>query len=205
MKNTRLLDLETPPVIGEIYLVPCISMYIGKTREYEFVPIIGQAHSDPELGNDSWHGHLDVRFATDDEIRKYTHVDPIKIRNASTNLNFDIPIFSLHVQQPKIEEVSKVCVGECLDLRSCMRSDSWMINRYVPNYDLHTVMENEQEHKKLDLKCKICPHRGVQLNSVAPTDGVLTCPGHGLQWSITTGELVRKTGKKARHIYKVEK
>jgi hypothetical protein len=33
----------------------------------------------------------------------------------------------------------------------------------------------------------ICPHRNVQLGSMAPIDGVITCPLHGMRINAETG------------------
>ena len=37
----------------------------------------------------------------------------------------------------------------------------------------------------------ICPHRGADLSTFQPDkNGCVTCPLHGLQWNVETGELV---------------
>jgi nitrite reductase/ring-hydroxylating ferredoxin subunit len=33
-----------------------------------------------------------------------------------------------------------------------------------------------------------CPHRGFQLDDAGVTNGVLTCPGHGWQFDLQTGD-----------------
>ena len=35
----------------------------------------------------------------------------------------------------------------------------------------------------------ICPHRGADLSGIAPQDGIIICPMHGLQWHAQTGTL----------------
>lgn len=57
------------------------------------------------------------------------------------------------------------------------------------------MVERQQRNKVC--KGKVCPHQGCDLTTVKPNlseDGheVLTCPCHGLQWSTTTGEMVRR-------------
>jgi hypothetical protein len=44
----------------------------------------------------------------------------------------------------------------------------------------------------------ICPHKGADLSSVAPVDGCVTCPLHGLTWNLKTGECVRRYGEARR-------
>ncbi len=43
------------------------------------------------------------------------------------------------------------------------------------------------------IKGHICPHRGFDLSTVEPVDGVLTCPLHGLQFCAKTKKLLNKT------------
>jgi hypothetical protein len=193
----RLLELKAPPVIGQKYLVPCMKVF------YEFVPVFGPAHSDPELDNPVQHIHLDIRFLTDKDIERLTHGDSrADLTKNETNFITNIPVVGVTVKNPEIIEKKKLCVRECLDLRGYETPLGGTLKRHIPDAELNEVMENQQEHKILNLSCKICPHRGFPLNSVPVYDSVVVCPGHGLQWCVKTGKLIRRTGAASRHILK---
>jgi hypothetical protein len=50
----------------------------------------------------------------------------------------------------------------------------------------------EDIYKKEKLVCRICPHKGINLNSIAPdADGNKVCPGHALKWD-KFGNLIRR-------------
>ncbi len=143
-------------ITGKEYIVDCIFAYpLGDT------PVIGIAHRDPELGVDTIHYHIDDRFVSDDDLRKYY---PFK------NI---VPI----VEQ-----------DECLDRRfklkkMCYRS----INRSFKNGGELTKMQKfrdklKSDSFKLDMNCKICPHRNILLEKIKSKGGIITCPMHGLKF-----------------------
>lgn len=49
----------------------------------------------------------------------------------------------------------------------------------------------------------VCPHAGVALSGGAVEDGVLTCPGHGSQFDLGTGERVRGPADQSIRTYTV--
>lgn len=59
------LPLDTPPVVGQVYLVPCLDAGDGR-----FLPIIGPRHADPGHGINAReiHYHTDVRFRRDEAL-----------------------------------------------------------------------------------------------------------------------------------------
>ena len=61
--------ITTPPIIGQRYLVPCVLTDDGKNIP---IPIIGEAATDPEIGNNELHLHVDIRF-TSDKTFQYWH------------------------------------------------------------------------------------------------------------------------------------
>lgn len=61
-----LIDsLTAPPVVGERYPVPCLRSRCGR----HLFPILGPLHADPEIEVPDVHGHLDLRFVTDETAR----------------------------------------------------------------------------------------------------------------------------------------
>jgi hypothetical protein len=201
IKLDRLLELKAPPVIGQKYLVPCVEIFSGFSLKNEFVPVLGPAHNDPELGQLLWHAHVDIRFMTDTELEHFTSVKLEEMKNES-NVNISIPVTTMTVKQPTVTEHEKLCIRQGLDLRGYKTPLGWLVSRYISNAETNKIMEDQQEHKKMDLTCRICPHRNFPLNSVPVYENVVICPGHGLQWCVKTGKLVRRTGPKGKHVYK---
>lgn len=109
----------------------------------------------------------------------------------------------INQKEINLEDVPKECLREDLDLRSYKSSDNWTVDLHIPDYNHHKTMEDTCEDRRLNLACKVCPHKRVPLNSVPIYDEVITCPGHGLQFSSTTGKLIRRTGPNAKHSYKI--
>lgn len=72
--------------------------------------------------------------------------------------------------------------------------------RVMPEYPQHMPWRLSLAHAfaKEKLRNDICPHKGTNLTTCSVVDGVVTCPGHGLRWNVTTGKLVRRwPGKEA--------
>lgn len=100
-------------------------------------------------------------------------------------------------------------------------AEEWMLKKFGPRIpvppeisDEVWVSESDMEPTRLDgyigtthpdlvqkseiscnhlIKGHICPHRGFDLSTVEPVDGVLTCPLHGLQFCAKTKKLLNKT------------
>jgi hypothetical protein len=71
-------------------------------------------------------------------------------------------------------------------LRKCKRA--------MPEYPRHMPWRISLAHAyaKEKLRNGICPHKGTDLTTCPVVDGIVTCPGHGLRWNVTTGKLVRE-------------
>jgi hypothetical protein len=76
------------------------------------------------------------------------------------------------------------------------------VKRWVQgdNVDNSGVFEDKYENIKLK-DCKVCPHRGIHLGSVPARGGLITCPGHGLDFDEQTGCVVRRTKKTGDDTY----
>lgn len=195
----RILELQGPPTIGETYLVPCITCFKkpdpnnldkhifcasnDSDAEEIHVPLLHcDLHAEPELGISTRpHAHIDFRFMTEGELRiMNSHLESIT-RGES------VPAMTFQKDQMKeITEHPKTChrhFAGTIPLFS--------INRFMVVGDYESLQDSMCS-RKLDLKCKKCPHKGVPLNSVEVINGIIVCPAHGLSWSATTGEFVRK-------------
>jgi hypothetical protein len=61
---------DKPPIPGKYYLVPCVQAEHEITGFHigEWVPIVGDLHSDPEIGADFLHFHYDLRFCDSEAL-----------------------------------------------------------------------------------------------------------------------------------------
>lgn len=191
--------MTSPPVVGETYLVPCITMDYGQNGVWD-VPVFGTVHSDPELGVAASfdHLHIDQRFVTEIYLNKFHHC-------GSSNL-FAKPEVSIMVQRrltlpvlsgPNIKGTREEKPMECLReiyLTPYMVNRDKSVNRWFTGDSLNHFGRFEDKHGDATLKaCKVCPHRGIPLESMPVRNGLITCPGHGLDFDACTGKLVRRT------------
>ena len=125
-------------------------------------PVINHPHTDIENGQKETHYHIDSRFYNP----KSTFL------SAKYSLKY--------ILRPEIE-----------------------VHGYLDYFVLPVVSEVETlvtpshliSHSKLKHKCihkGKCPHRGMDLSQVAPKDGVIRCPLHGLVFHEKTGKLLTR-------------
>ena len=172
-------ELNSPPIIGQTYIVPCMfgqidllskaqvrppvwwpvmrpshqdSVYVAKIKSI----LVGEEFIDEEYFEDdpltSHHYHIDPRFTPDEY-----YVDwELKNNNLHNVINI----------QGEIIWKNLVCLRE------------------MPTQRLFTGFGQKflDDHLGKKIKCGRCPHRGVLLNSVPINDGVITCPNHGLKF-----------------------
>ena len=171
--------------VGHLYLVPC--MYVDPEVRTSWmpvdgwVPIFGPRHSDAEeLQFPVEHYHVDWRFVPEAAFkwacRPYvpTPLGQVLSKTDRSGLN-GVPV-------PK--------------RRKCRRP--------MPIFPRVTLGESGMRWKRLEQamtkSCSrlkpgnICPHRGIDLTPYAAADGTAVCPGHGLRWNLTTGQLIRRHG-----------
>lgn len=183
-KIQHVKDVETPLVVGEKYIVTCITPgpYVPIERCF---PIIGNIHSDDELaagGNkeaSKRHIHLDVRFIFDDVFKEF---------------NFINEQFAYFIDVDTIT-INDFLQGHTKDLiLECRRQYSYINPTLMPYRDL---FEDQYAHCKVD--CNICPHRKTDLSNIKPItiNGKLVkvCPLHLLTWSCETGKMVKREMK----------
>jgi hypothetical protein len=125
-------------------------------------PVLGDLHEDREyIGFPERHWHVDSRF-----VPKQLLIDGPRFGIAT--------ILSRALTTPAFEFISV---------------KRWKCKRQTPMHpyrfdDLWNAFQNH--HLKSSM---ICPHKGVDLSSQPVIDGCVTCPLHGLTWSVATGKL----------------
>lgn len=163
--------------VGKFYTVPAVRTTGEDVRDgICWLPVLGPEHSDKEHINfPAEHWHIDWRFAPDRSYRSATG-----FLGPSHCYAVIIQRFSNSNGKPLVEGDPVMRRMKC--------------KRELPAYPFHRVpWLAKLKDAYADHKLKpgmVCPHRGLPLQG-CPRDGdVVTCPGHGLRWNVTTGALV---------------
>jgi hypothetical protein len=173
--------------VGKLYMVKCVQWrFLFKDI---WVPIYGELHSDPEIGNPKLHYHVDYRFMTDNYIKLLYNTENIE------NLNSKI----------KIVGISKDKKYKFLTRRLRCYRNFWLARPQgnLGDNDCGTISDityKEFEGMFCDEKiivkdsCRFCPHKGTPLDDATQIKkGVIECPAHGLAWDLTTNRLHVRT------------
>jgi hypothetical protein len=166
----KVTDLKTEPIIGKFYLVPHVLW------RYWWVPIIGEPHTDADLGISATHYHYDLRFLADDEL-----FDPIRPnRNNVTREESTLArVLTDNAFRPGVEFKRRKCRHRMADFKWLPEIASY--RRFHDAYIGRSV------------KCGKCPHRQMPLESL-PRDaaGNVICNGHGLKINLITNQVVER-------------
>ena len=179
MSLVRVEDLTEPPVIGETYLVPCVWGTPNKRNDpdlYKWYPIIGPRHSDAEyIKFEPLHFHFDHQFMADADRDSLGGIFGPEEPLVYVLANYD--------QDTGIVHWPLVCLRH--------------IKKY-PSLSFSKALNEAYEDKTVT--CGKCPHRGLPLGCLPrePGTNIVTCPGHGLRWDLTTGKLVHPS-KRSDH------
>lgn len=150
-------------VTGQFYLVPCALVPDSLLANAKgFVPVLTPAHSDPDLGADYAHYHIDYRFVDATAFARYRTQERAK---AGYVVLADAPI-SMMRRKAK---------------RPHLSFPEFKSSRHLPK------MERRYADCSIDLDNPVCPHKGICLQDAPIVDGVIVCPGHGLGWDAATG------------------
>lgn len=172
--------------IGKTYRVPTIYAEDWHVCRYTgWLPIMGPLHEDAEHVNFPYqHWHIDWRFASKRLFDRITwparHMLQPRYKTAEQYC------YAWPVQQK--DNIGRTIVAKPPELRrmTCKRALPGF-----PRTAAKWIPALECAYAGSKLKNLRCPHRGIPLDGIAPVDGIVTCPGHGLRWNVQTGELVR--------------
>jgi hypothetical protein len=163
MKTTFDNNKDVPQV-GNFYNVRCAKMQ-SHNGTYNYIPVIGGIHSDPQFGTNHRHIHIDGRFIGKNS---YFWID----EGITNHIIFVDGEFN---QSNKfIEFVVK--------RRKCMR----LTTGIRPPHPKNGGLEYWQWYKSMIGKScagKRCPHFGTVMHE---RDGKLVCPLHNLEGDIET-------------------
>ena len=202
-----------PYIVGQTYRVPCVR---GTWSTFGPVwwPVNGPLHDDEHLLNFPWdHWHIDHRFVTVAKWRAGATLE----RGPKLHF-YSRPLHTMFVEPlgyPKpVDHIKMPAVGdadagthESEDvirqrrvkpyLETLPRKSWYQLRRKVCLRQYESIPELEKFSEKLredfiasrlDLKRRICPHKGADLSTIPVRDGVIECPLHGLQFCAETGE-----------------
>lgn len=160
------LTENTVPVLGEFYMVPCAKRkhHGGKV---DYIPVIGNEHSDPQLGFSMKHFHIDCRF-----IKRASTFDITKDgkTSAAINTEYKFPFIRF--------------LGIVYQKRKCVRLTTGL-NITPSGYEIYGNFYAKYLGKSC--KGKRCPHLGTTMHEC---DGVLRCPLHDLIGDLKTETII---------------
>lgn len=184
-----LADLHAPVQAGEFYKVPCVRLVADRDyfKQYKafvqigWMPVWPILHSDAEIGFPEQHYHLDWRFVSDEDLR---YIAVTAYGNAMAAASADEII---HANMTLVITHTSICQGPEERNRRCYRVETlWPYEHRAPE-----LLENLPRLKCAKLKDGRCPHWGFDLRTIQPDEnGIIQCPGHGLCFKDSTGELV---------------
>jgi hypothetical protein len=186
-------ELDSPPVVGRRYWVPCVRV------KGSLWPVIGPPHGDADLGVPEVHLHHDCRFMSERQVQQ----------NLSTILAVAATLPELWFKEAQgvtLEQVLELARHSPLaaalavtlalpveGLRGAPTPHLRVCKREVavapPGWFLPML---EQQHATVRAPdCRSCPHRGTPLRGLpVDAEGGVVCPAHGLRWSKATGRLM---------------
>lgn len=153
--------------VGKFYNVPCAAIYRGNGKFIGYVPIIGEAHKDKQIGVDFSHYHIDGRFSSQND---YYTTDEYGKTNGVISLK-------------PIGDVLAFCKRIEIKKRKCKRLTTGInpppsAKKY---WDWYRTMVGKS------CKGKKCPHLGVDMFE---ENGKLVCPLHKLIGDIKTEKII---------------
>lgn len=184
----------TKPVIGKAYQVPCVfgtpsffSIHLRVNQQMNrWYPVFTPSHEDSEYIRRQrfvWRRIDESKQILEKEF--YYEHDPSTLHHYHLDDRF-IPAewayLDRHASQERITYNGVIFSSEVnvefFELK-CIREQCATVN---PESILGKSFAEKYINKPM--KCERCPHKGIDLSSIHPIDGVITCPAHGLKFSL---------------------
>lgn len=172
-----MADRSTDGVtVGKFYRVSAVRVHEWHGLCNSWVLVVGPKHEDREIIGFQWeHFHVDWRFAPK---RVFDYL--VSIRDEESGVH------GWTVLDPDTHGNRVILEGPTLRRMKCKRD--------VPPYPSQRATWLPKLRERFacaKLTNGHCPHRGIPVSAMRREGDVLVCPGHGLRWSATTGELIR--------------
>ncbi len=209
-KKAPFVDtLAAPPVVGKEYRVRCLLRHRKGTDKTFWLPIIGAAHTDAELGVSEQHYHPDFRFVSRRLVIEHFGVAP-NTPGWERRMGQIEALTSVKTKRSEVFSVVRVLLRRCVrpmptfpEKRAarlfpigCEQFPNFYQRGKTRGAFVPVTLRCERlcDGKRIaDISNPVCPHRGFPLASLSvDADGCVTCPGHGLRWSLRSGELVSR-------------
>ena len=172
----RVDRLKEPPVKGRFYLVPAILWSWHGSRRHLWWPVIGNKHRDPEFFNfNHLHYHVDPRFLNRKHLAQLFHRRDVGKLGDVLSMPLNSVFLPDGPGKPQLRRMR--CAGAEILYPFADR---------VPVIGLNKHHAGQQCAR--GKRGWVCPHKHVALGNVAPIDGVITCPLHGLRIDAETGK-----------------
>lgn len=177
MALERADRLKSPPLLGKYYLVPALLWdwdFRGGTEMWW--PVLGYQHNDVQFfGIHEMHYHVDPRFLT----RRHWRCIWASSIYSKLNVVISKPL-GLRSRPDGVREKPEPTRMRC----------SMVEVPYGHAHQMSVCSLNRHFDGTQCAKGKrgfVCPHKHIALGSIAPIDGVITCPLHGLRVDAETG------------------
>lgn len=178
----RIVEMTEAPIVGTMYLVPCVAWYAEEIGEGKpvWLPVYSGLHRDKEIVKfPAQHWHLDWRFITK------RHVSARGCWNCLENGRaFGVPVSAG-------DDVENVSVNRPTEKRlKCVRMMPKYPTKNAPWLkELSDAMAGETVIRSG--KCNLCPHKMLPLDGTGDDPERTVCRGHGLTWNLKTGEMAK--------------
>lgn len=173
----------TEAVIDQFYRVPAVRVnnWCGFSG---WLPVIGPKHSDAEVVKFPWpHWHIDWRFAP---AKAWAYASAVRIPGY---------VYGRPIQCPNNRNEIVVLEGPADRLMKCKRPLPPYIEAGKISWKEDWVTELRKMFCGTKITNGLCPHRGIPASAMIREGDVLTCPGHGLRFSATTGEALNTSDR----------
>lgn len=171
--------LNSPPIIGQTYNVPCMFGQIdllskAQVRPAVWWPVIRPSHQDSIYIAKTRSVLVDEEFVDEE----YFENDPLFPHHYHIDPRF-VPIEYYTEWELKNNDLHNV-----INIQGKIKWKNLVCLREMPKQRLFTGFGKRflDDHIGKKIKCGRCPHRGALLHSIPIDEGVITCPNHGLRF-----------------------
>ena len=201
--------------LGKVYVRPCVRACWPVASRWSppvkprWIPVLGPQHADVEfIGFPHQHFHVDWRFLDAGSRRRadfYSgHLEAlggmVERKGPVMHEVHRTPVTSVTPDWPEGVDARRHYMIEDEALQNVPKSAWFRWKRFTakavfPDYE-HSLPSwlgpMYDAYEGAELKGLVCPHRGASLEGLeVDSENCVTCPLHGLRWSLDTGRIAR--------------